>query len=471
MPSIFISYRRDDSAGWAGHLHAALQNSFGKDQVFIDIHQEAGLDYISAIEKKLESCDILLVVIGPRWLTITDKKGQRRLDDPKDLVRQEVAVALRRGKTQIVPVLVGDASMPSPDDLPEELKKLAAIQAHELIDKLWDYNQEQLIKLLRIKLLRTSPNKPKIFYFFARLITNLITTPRWIWINLIAVFVLSGSFVLISLDFSKSKCESRTRPDNLHVGLTFRDCECCPQMVVLPNGVIMSQYETTLNNYEIYQNRSFSSMFFNWFANSDRCYVYRALGNSGEFIFDSTKDWKNPGHLQEGDSPVVCVNWNDAHEYAKWLSKLTNQNYRLPTIEEFSYATKADTDSKFPWGDEVINICKHANINDKSSHDINRFPWLNTECSDGYPLKSENGVIQTAPTGAPFQPNGFKIYHLIGNVYEWLNLDPKCIIAGQTGIGGGSWTSAPDGALEVSSWCQSKEFKAFDIGFRLVRGS
>lgn len=148
MSGIFISYRREDSSGWVGSLSRALRESFGEDQVFRDIDTlEPGVDYGVAIEQRLASCDVVLVVIGPRWLTTSDKKGQRRLDDPKDLARIEAAVVLRR-RIPVVPVLVGGATMPSADDLPEELRELARRNAYELSDRRWDYDQEQLIKVL-----------------------------------------------------------------------------------------------------------------------------------------------------------------------------------------------------------------------------------------------------------------------------------------------------------------------------------
>jgi hypothetical protein len=90
-------------------------------------------------ERKLENVDVLLAVIGPRWLDATDKKtGKRRLDDPNDLVRTEIATALRRG-IRVVPVLVGEATLPSAEELPDDLKKLLRRNAYEQSDNRWDY--------------------------------------------------------------------------------------------------------------------------------------------------------------------------------------------------------------------------------------------------------------------------------------------------------------------------------------------
>jgi hypothetical protein len=98
-----------------------------------------------ALQQALESCDVLLAVIGPEWATATDQSGKPRLEDPADWVRIEIAAALKR-KIRVIPVLVGGASVPSMDFLPDELDPLAHRQAHELTDKRWKYDVEELTK-------------------------------------------------------------------------------------------------------------------------------------------------------------------------------------------------------------------------------------------------------------------------------------------------------------------------------------
>jgi TIR domain len=150
MAGIFINYRREDSSGWAGRLSRDLAASLGDDEVFADIVDiEPGVDFAETIEKKLANVDVLLAVIGPRWLTAADKvTGKRRLDDPDDLVRTEIAAALRRG-IRVVPLLVGGAALPSAEQLPDDLKGLLRRNAYELSDRRWDYDVRQLILYLR----------------------------------------------------------------------------------------------------------------------------------------------------------------------------------------------------------------------------------------------------------------------------------------------------------------------------------
>ena len=111
MNGIFISYRRDDSAGHAGRLFDRLVARFGKDAVFMDVEGiEAGVDFVETIEKAVGGCDVLLAVIGRTWLDSRDSKGKRRLDDEQDFIRLETSAALARN-VRVIPVLVEGASV------------------------------------------------------------------------------------------------------------------------------------------------------------------------------------------------------------------------------------------------------------------------------------------------------------------------------------------------------------------------
>jgi beta-lactam-binding protein with PASTA domain len=131
MSKIFLNYRREDSAAFAGRLHDHLVEHFGPDAVFIDIDRiDLGVDFIDAINEKIGLCQVLLVLIGRQWLTSSDAAG-RRLDNPNDFVRLEIAAANARN-VRIIPVLVEGAAMPREEQLPQELKFLARRNATEL---------------------------------------------------------------------------------------------------------------------------------------------------------------------------------------------------------------------------------------------------------------------------------------------------------------------------------------------------
>lgn len=156
MDGIFISYRRDDSAGYAGRLYDRLTAHFGSDRVFMDVEGiEPGTDFVTAIEQAVGSCRVLIVLMGAEWLSLTDQGGRRRLDDPHDFIRLETSTALARD-IRVIPVLVEGAAMPRADDLPAELRPLTRRQAIEISHKQWEASTGELIRALE-PLLQPAP--------------------------------------------------------------------------------------------------------------------------------------------------------------------------------------------------------------------------------------------------------------------------------------------------------------------------
>lgn len=118
MNNIFISYRRADSADVVGRIYDHLKGVVGKDNIFKDIHSvQLGIDYLKMTTEAVANCDVLLAIVGNRWL------DGRRIDDPNDLVRVEIETAMGRD-IPVIPVLVGGAEMPAQDELPDGLKPL-----------------------------------------------------------------------------------------------------------------------------------------------------------------------------------------------------------------------------------------------------------------------------------------------------------------------------------------------------------
>ncbi len=149
MQGIFISYRRQDSQSAAGRLADHLKEHMLGVPMFRDVETiEPGVDFVEAIGRALQSCDVLLAVIGPRWLDLVGPNGKRRLDNPNDYTRLEIVTALQRANVRVIPVLVEGAQMPDSDALPDDLKPLARRNAIELTDKRWEFDVSQLIETL-----------------------------------------------------------------------------------------------------------------------------------------------------------------------------------------------------------------------------------------------------------------------------------------------------------------------------------
>jgi len=144
---IFVCYRHEDSWAYAGWLADALTRQFGKDRVFRDLDSQRGLDFRDQVGEAIDSCAVLLAVIGPKWLRVQDESGRRRIDHPRDLVALEIATALKRD-IRVIPVLVGGVRMPRESDLPEQLTELAYRTAIELSDAGWDHQIVGLVDAL-----------------------------------------------------------------------------------------------------------------------------------------------------------------------------------------------------------------------------------------------------------------------------------------------------------------------------------
>jgi TIR domain len=142
---IFISYRREESRWSARSLYDRLSGRFDRKQIFMDIDAIAlGDDFVKAIEKTVGECDVLIAVIGAHWVTSTDEQNGRRLDNPEDFVRREIATALKRD-IRVIPVLVDGALMPRSSELPDDLKPLVRRNALRVSDTGFDDDCRRLV--------------------------------------------------------------------------------------------------------------------------------------------------------------------------------------------------------------------------------------------------------------------------------------------------------------------------------------
>jgi glycosyltransferase involved in cell wall biosynthesis len=148
-PKVFLSYRREDSAGYAGRIKDSLRRALGRNQLFIDVDNvPPGANFAKRLQNELATCDVLLVIIGRNWLNARRDDGRRRLDNPDDIVRSEIATALRRN-IPVIPVLVDGAAVPKAQELPEELKDLTVSNALDLRHISFQTDIDRLIRSLK----------------------------------------------------------------------------------------------------------------------------------------------------------------------------------------------------------------------------------------------------------------------------------------------------------------------------------
>lgn len=211
-------------------------------------------------------------------------------------------------------------------------------------------------------------------------------------------------------------------------GNTFRECPTCPEMVKLPTGrFIMGssvreagrrppegpQFQVTLSRpfaigrFEVTHDQFAEFVLETGHNYGAGCTVYKGRKRT----FDPARTWQDPGYRQQGNHPVVCVNWEDAQAYAVWLSRKTGGNYRLPTEAEWEYAARAGTAASRFWGADPAKACGHANVYDRAAERTREAPYDAFPCDDGF--------AEAAPVGS-FKANGFGLHDMIGNVREWV---------------------------------------------------
>ena len=122
---IFISYRRADSKYVVDRIRDRLIDTYGEEAIFRDLESiPLGQDFSGVLNEATSTCDVMLVVIGPQWVTITDDQGNKRLFEPNDYTRLEVEAGLSNKNILVIPLLVMNAKMPDPTEIPESLAAL-----------------------------------------------------------------------------------------------------------------------------------------------------------------------------------------------------------------------------------------------------------------------------------------------------------------------------------------------------------
>ena len=193
--------------------------------------------------------------------------------------------------------------------------------------------------------------------------------------------------------------------------------------------------------------------------------------DGSEFTEQSSARWNNPGFNQSDTDPVVCVSWDDAVAYAKWLSSETGVRYRLPSEAEWEYVARLGSATKYHFGDDESQLCRYANHADRSTN----FSWRNESCSDGVGER-------TAEVGS-YRSNDFGLYDMHGNVWEWVAdcwndsyvgapSDGSAWTSGDCGLRvlrGGSWGDIPRYLRSAYRNAITTDFRIINIGFRVAR--
>jgi hypothetical protein len=150
-PMVFISYRRDDTGGDAGHLNDTLNQLLGPNSTFFDLHQIApGADFEVELKRALSASKVFLALIGPKWETVGDLSDKPRLRNKRDPVRIELLAALKSKKVRVVPILLNRNIVPNKRDLPSVMHRITKLQAFTIRRDRWRADVAALLKGLDI---------------------------------------------------------------------------------------------------------------------------------------------------------------------------------------------------------------------------------------------------------------------------------------------------------------------------------
>ena len=250
------------------------------------------------------------------------------------------------------------------------------------------------------------------------------------------------------------------------MGSVFKDCDVCPEMVVVPPGeFIMGSTNEEVTRAGVRQqdwlreqpsrkvviSKPFAMGRFEikvseWRAflnevdidTGSECLTWDISTNSWTELKNA--DWQNPGYDQSDNYAVGCVGLADAIVYVRWLSEKTGNIYRIPTEAEWEFSARGGQQTLQYWGDSMENICAYANVSDLDRADIHgglaENPTRYFKCRDGFPY--------TAPVGS-YLPNQFGLYDMVGNIWEWVE---DCYAPGYAG-------APKDGSSRKVDACES----------------
>jgi formylglycine-generating enzyme required for sulfatase activity len=235
--------------------------------------------------------------------------------------------------------------------------------------------------------------------------------------------------ILLAILVGSIAATPSARAQSFVPGTSLRDCpKLCPEMIGIspgsfamgspaterdrrdregPQHQVAIKYPFLAGKYDVTRDEYAAFVAETKQPDGASCYGYDGLG----FKDAPGRNWRNPGFAQTGRDPVVCVSWEDAQAYVAWLSKKTGKRYRLLSESEWEYVGRAGTTGARYGSDDPAKLCGYINGADLDfSKTFPQDDGANKACSDGYG--------HTSPVGR-FGPNGFGLYDMLGNVWEW----------------------------------------------------
>ncbi len=499
MGGIFISYRRGDTEGQARALSIELADYVGEELVFMDVDSIAlGRDFRLSLQDKLKSCDAVLALIGPNWLESRDADGKRRLEDPNDFVRLEIATALNRN-IPVTPILLQGASMPPAERLPNDLKDLVFRNGFELSHLRWRSDVREMAKRLGLGEPEVSPGSgvgqpqqgrsaPEPESKAAPIEAKISESPAWLTrrraLGAGAVVAVAAATALavptirrmtrqarapslrsIAFDYATVNEKGVRLPSDRAAASVFTEpvgANSGLEMVSIPGGVFIMgspKYEPERRPDEGPQTTVSVRPFF-MSAGPVTQAQWAAVVAARPAAHGSELD-PFPSFFKGDDLPVETIAWTQAVEFCRRLADLTGRDYRLPSEAEWEYACRAGSTGPFHVGPTITTdlanycgaggaVCGDSGGRSVASNVYDGFTYTSGAYDQG-PVGVFRGT--TTPAGT-FPRNRFGLYDMHGCVWEYcLDSASPSYLDGPTD--GSARNSGPPGGEKIlrgGSW-------------------
>jgi formylglycine-generating enzyme required for sulfatase activity len=492
---IFISYRRGDSEGQARALSLELADYVDDKGVFMDVDSVAlGRDFRRSLHESLESCDVVLALIGPNWLDSKDAAGRRRLDDPSDFVRLEIATALKRN-IQVTPVLLQGAAMPTEQVLPDDLKDLAFRNGFELSHARWHSDVREMAHRLGLRSAEVSlvdpkrksageeaspsqtkaipPGAPQRDHAEPAGSSRRLTRRTALGVAAVAAAsAISAPFVrrwtakagrpalkTVAFDFETVDEKGVLMPTDRGSASIFTETlnsGVGMDMVLIPAGVFAMgspKYEPKRRSNEGPQHSvTVRSFFIGAWPVTQAQWAAVVTERPAKLSFGLDP---SPSFFKGDNLPVETISWNQADEFCRRLAELTGRDYRLPSEAEWEYACRAGSTGPFNVGPTIIadlaNYCGEGGAvcgkSDGKSIASAAYTGV-TYGSGAYDLGPAGIFRGTTTRPGTFPPNGFGLYDMHGNVWEYC-LDAATTTYVDAPTDGSAYLTGPQGGDKI----------------------
>lgn len=437
--SIFISYRRSDSISDTGRIYDRLVAEFGQDHVFKDIDSiPLGVDFAEFLDRAVSRCQVLLVIVGKTWLSVTDSDGKRRLDNPDDFVRIEIESALKQN-IPVIPVLLEGAVVPKRSELPKSLQALARRNGIRVgYDPRFHADVSRLIRGIRGLLEgATQPTSADLETPIAR--SKVKSEP----------YYPKFSFETVVVN-SEAK-EIKRRPGQAEYYQQVLSDGISLDMVRIPTGKFFmgsSENEEKRSSSESPQHEvSISTFWMGKYQVTQK--QWRAVANLPKVEQELEAE---PSYFRNDLRPVEQISWKDAQEFCARLSVVARLSYRLPSEAEWEYACRAGTQTPYYFGQSTNSQLAPYGFTARETTDVGKYP-----------------------------PNAFGLHDMHGNVWEWCE-DTWHRNYNDAPTDGSAWLNDDEhrrvirgGSLDLvpkpcRSACRSRrgaDVRDFTIGFRI----